>query len=1209
MHLTANGKALPIRELFRHQTKLLRVMKLTSFLLLVVLMQVSARSYEQTVSLNQKNADLGSVFKKITKQTGYTFLYNDRVLAKARKVDIDVHDMRLEDALAICFMGQPLEYSILNKTVVIRARVDRVAGNVETPPLVVQEIKGRVVDSTGKPVSGVSVSIKGTRKGVATDANGEFTIDAADADAVLVFSSIGYATQEVRVHGRTNIIVRMMAAASNIEDMVVTALGVKRERRSVGYSIATIKGDELLKSGATMNPFLALYGKASGVGVNTGAAGPMGGLKINIRGNFSLNSAENIRPLFVVDGVVINDRITEMGGTVGAGYDYGSNINDINSEDIESIDILKGAKATVLYGTDAANGVVIITTKSGKNAKGFGMTGALQYTVEQPKSYLDLQKEYGLGSSIYDTTYVMRNGQRVRSIPNERFSFGPKFDGSTVMAYDSTLQKNLPYNSYRDMFQTGHSYNANVAISGSNEKGSLRASYTNYKYTDIISPNSYQQRNTFSFNGNIRASKLASFELVSNIYNIISQNRREGNGGSVAWGFPVDYDYHQLYNNWFLDGTGYQRDLSNAISNTGAVDIGGYLWALDRNRQKDDKIHFINSAKMTLQFTPHLSMVGQFGLDYDNTTYTSEVSVTRILPSVSGGQYRIIKENNSIQTYQALMNYDNDFHDKDIHLSAFGGFAYRLRKNESLSTGTTGGLNFPGWYSLNNMAGIPSAGNLYEIRSYSRGNDVMYSVFASATVSWKNELYAEFQGRQDWNSTLPPGRNKYFYPGVSLTWNYTDRFAIPSMNRGQLRLAWANVGNGTAQYFANHQYDLNYISGTGVQAVSVTPDARILPGALKPEMKKEFEIGIANSFFKDSRLSFDMDFYTNHRYNQIINLPVSTASSSTALLINAGDVKNWGFEFSVTGTPLLTKDFRWDITVNGSRQFSKVINLYGNLTQYTFKGLINGAATSIRADVGHPVGEIKTYDFTRDDQGNKVVNNSGIYTLDSDPNKMITKGNIAPKLYGGVLSDMRYKNFNFRIGLDYKVGGTIFSYTNQRLTGIGQLASTLQYRDQQHGGLAYYIDASGKKIQTTHDAVAPAQSVDGHVYHDGVILPGVKLDAGSGKYVKNDIIASATDYYESYANDLATSFPPDRLYKNDYLKVREVSISYTLTPAFARRIHFQYMTITAAGRNLFYLYKSIPNIDVESATGADGYVENTVFPGQRTYSLGINFGF
>jgi len=1184
-------------------------MKLTSFLLLVVLMQVSARSYEQTVSLNQKNADLGSVFKKITRQTGYTFLYNDKVLAKAKKVDIDVRDMRLEDALVLCFTGQPLEYSILNKTVVIRARVERFAEDTEAPPLVVQEIKGKVVDSAGAPIGGVTVSIKGTRKGVATDQNGEFTIDAADADAVLVFSSIGYATQEVRVHGRSSITIRLVASAKSIEDMVVTALGVKRERRSVGYSIATIKGDELLKSGATMNPFLALYGKASGVGVNTGAAGPMGGLKINIRGAFSLNPNQTTRPLFVVDGVIISDRATSIGGSsVGAGYDYGSNINDINSEDIESIDILKGAKATVLYGTDAGNGVVLITTKSGKNAKGFGMTGALQYTVESPKSYLDLQKEYGLGSSIYDTVHTMRNGQSVRMIPNERFSFGPKFDGSTVMAYDSSLVKNSPHDSYRDMFRTGHSYNANVAIAGSSEKGSMRASYTNYKYTDIISPNSFQQRNTFSFNGNIKASKLASFELVSNIYNIVSQNRREQNGGNIAWGFPVDYDYHNLYNNWFLDGTGYQRDLSNSISNTAAVDIGQYMWALDRNRQRDDKFHMITSARATLNFSPHVFMVGQFGLDYDNTNYTSEISVTRILPEVAGGAFNVSKENNTIQTYQGLLNYDNDFHDKDIHVSAFGGFIYRLRTSENIGTGTIGGLNFPGWYSLNNQAGIPDAGNLYQLRSYSRGNDVLYSVLGSGTVSWKNEIYLEFQAREDWNSTLPPQNNKYFYPGASVTWNYTERFHIPAMTRGQVRLAWADVGNGTSRYFANNQYNLSYISGTGAQAVSVGPPDKILPGALSPERKREFEIGINNSFFANNRLSFDMDFYSYNRYHQIISLPVSQVSSSTGLLINVGNVKAWGFEFSVTGTPLLTKDIRWDITVNGAKQGSKVKELYPGLTVYNYANLINGNAAAVFANVGHPAGEIKTYDFTRDDQGNKVVNNNGVYTLNSDPSKMVSVGNIYPSFYGGVLSDFHYKNFGFRIGLDYKYGGTIFSYTNQRMTGIGQLASTLQYRDQAHGGTAYYLNGS-TMVPWQHDQPAPAQSTDGRVYHDGVILPGVKLDAGSGKYVKNDIMTTATQYYETYANDLATSFPPDRFYKNDYVKLREASISYTLNPGFAHRMHLQGMTITAAGRNLFYLYKTIPNIDVESALGADGYVENTVFPGQRTYSLGLNIAF
>jgi iron complex outermembrane receptor protein len=1163
-------------------------MKLTSFLLLVAFMQVSAGSFEQTVSLHQKNADLGTVFKKITQQTGYTFLYNDKALKKAKKIDIDVRNASLDEALAVCLSNQSLDYSILNKTVVIKVREELPAGE-KVAPLVVQEIRGRVVDSAGNPVGGVTVSIKGTKKGVATDANGEFVIDAADANAVLVISSIGYATQQVKVNGRSTINIRLQAAASGMEDMVVTALGIKRDRRSIGYSTATIKGDELTKSGSTMNPFLALYGKASGVGVNTGAAGPMGGLKINIRGAFSLNPNQTTRPLFVVDGVIISDRATQLGGPVGSGYDYGSNINDINSEDIESIDILKGAKATVLYGTDAGNGVVLITTKSGKNAKGFGMTGAFQYTVESPKSYLDLQKEYGLGDNIYDTAYTTLNGQKVRMIPNKRSSFGPKFDGSTVMAYDSSLVKNSPHDSYRDLFRTGHSYNANIAISGSNEKGSLRASYTNYKYNDIISPNSWQQRNTFSFNGNIRASKLASFELISNIYNIVSQNRREQNGGSIAWGFPVDYDYNNLYNKLYLDNTGYKRDLSNAISNTGVTNIGNYMWALDRNRQRDNKIHMITSARATLNFSPHVFMVGQFGLDYDNTNYTSEVSITRILPSVAGGLFSIAKENNTIQTYQGLLNYDNDFHNKDFHVSGFGGFIYRLKTNESLRTGTTGGLNFPGWYSLNNQAGVPSAGNLNEIRGYSRGNDVLYSVVGSGTVSWRNEFYLEFQARQDWNSTLPPDNNKYFYPGASLTWNYTERWHIPSMNRGQVRFAWANVGNGTNQYFANTQYDLSYVSGTGIQAVSVGPDGRILPGALRPERKREFELGINNSFFKNNRLSFDMDFYSYHRYDEIINLPVSQASSSTALLINAGDVKSWGFEWSVTGTPLLTKDIRWDITVNGSKQGSRVEKLYPGIKSYAVSNLINGNAAAVHSDEGRPAGEIMTFDYNRDEDHNPIVNNSGVYTLNADPSKMVSAGNVFPDLYGGVLSDFRYRNFNFRIGLDYKYGGTIFSYTNQRMTGIGQLASTLKYRDEAHGGLEY--NQSGK------------------VYHDGLILPGVKLDGNTGKYITNDVMTNASSYYGTYANDLATAFPPDRFYKNDYVKLREVSVSYTLNKKVADMMHLQALTITVAGRNLFYLYKTIPNIDAESALGADVFVENTVFPGQRTFSLGLNVSF
>ncbi|MGN6436010.1 MAG: SusC/RagA family TonB-linked outer membrane protein [Agriterribacter sp.] len=1185
-------------------------MKLTVILLIVGCLQVSAKGYSQLVTLSKKNATLPEVFKAIKQQTGYSFFYNDKTLRKGKRLDVDFNQSPLEEVLQTCFRDQPLSYNIVDKTIIIKEKEEETISldTQATAGEVKADIRGKITDEDNLPIAGATVTEKGTTNSTATNDAGEFTLTTSSATPTLIISSVGFETREVKATAGTPVSVKLAASSTSLDDVVVTALGVKRERRSIGYAVSTVKAEELTKAGATMNPFLALYGKAAGVGVNTGVAGPMGGLKINIRGALSLNPNQNTRPLFVVDGVIISDRATSIGGSVGAGYDYGANINDINSLDIESIDILKGAKATVLYGTDAANGVVLITTKSGKNAKGFGMTGSFQYTVEKPRTFLELQDKYGLGDDIYDSTYVIRNGQRVRKIANKRLSFGPAFDGQDAMFYDSSMVKNSPKNSYSDLFRAGSSFTSNVAIAGSSEKGSLRASYTNYKYNDIISPNAWQKRNTFSFNGNIKASKFASFELISNIYNIVSQNRREANSGNIAWGFPVDYDYNDYYNNLFLDEDGYKRILDPYGVTEASNLIANYKWALDKNRQKDDKFHMVTSAKATLNFSKHVFFTGQFGLDYDNTNYTSEVSIDRVLPEVLGGGFSIRKENNTVQTYQGLLNYDSEFFNGDFRVTGFGGFIYRLRTTETLGTNTIGGLNFPGWYSFNNQAGTPDAGNAYLLRSYGRGSDVLYSAVASATLSWKNELYLDLQARQDWNSTLPPSDNKYFYPGASLTWNYTERYNIPWMNRGQVRFAWADVGNGAPRYFANNQYDLGYISGTGAQAVIVSPPGNILPGALKPERKREFEIGINNSFLKGNRITLDFSYYTNNRYDQIISLPISSSSSSSGLLINAANTRNYGFEFSVTGTPVLTPNLRWDITLNGAKQASKVIDLYRDLTNYNRGNLINGSSAYISANKGEPVGEIKAYDYLRDESGNKIVSSSGLYTLDTDPAKMVSKGNIIPNLYGGILSDLRYKNFAFRIALDYKYGGTIFSYTNQRLYGLGQLESTLPYRDEASGGMAYYIGPGNQKIAWQHNEAAPAASIDGKVYHDGRILPGVKLDADN-KYVPNDIIIAASDHYQTYINDLSTSFPPDNILKNDYIKLREIALSYTLPRSVAQMMKLQGLSLTVAGRNLFYLYKSIPNIDVEGAIGSDSFVENTVFPGQQTFSFGVNVSF
>ena len=1207
---TIKDRVLAFRQSGVHlklKKQLIMQIKLTTILLTVVCLQISAKTLSQQITLSQKNAPIQKVFEEIKKQSGYKFWYEDAMLKKSKPVDISIKNASLEDVLALLFKNQPFSYEVIGKIIAVKekdAKLENATPYIDIPEVVIRKISGVVKDANGAPVPGVTILIKGTKTGTTTNVQGQYSIDVPEGNVVLVFSSVGFDPQSVTVGTSTSVNVTLSIASSGLNEMVVTALGIKRPKGTLGYAISTIKGDELTKAGTTMNPFLALYGKAAGVGVNTGASGPQGGIRINIRGAASMNPNQNVRPLFVVDGVILSDRKTQLGGDIGQGFDYGAGINDINPDDIESIDILKGAKATVLYGSDAANGVMLITTKNGRNVKGFGMTGNLQYTVEQPISYLKLQNKYGLGDNLYDTTYATINGTKTRLLPNKRFSFGPAFDGSDVMFYDSSMVKNSPHNgNFLSLFRNGHSTSANVAIAGSNEKGSIRASYTNYNYQDIAAENGWQKRNSFSFNGNYKASELASFEVISNIYNITTQNRRSQNDGPVAWGYPVDYDYDKIYP-YYTDATGYKRDLSNARVSDAFNKLGDYIWKQKMDRYKDDKVHMITSAKVTLNLTKNFSLVGQAGLDYDNTNYTTEQSVTQVLPTVRGGLFGVAKQNATTQTYQALLNYNKTFHNNDLRLYAFGGGVYRLRTVDYLGTNTVGGLTFPNWYSFSNQLGTASADNIDKIRNFSRGSDLLYSMLASAALSWKNELTFEIQGRQDWNSTLPPENNKYFYPGAAITWNYTERFAIPAVNSGQLRLSWADVGNGTVRYEANNLYSYNRIPST--DANSVAPPDKLLPGALKPERKREFEIGINNTFLPQDRITLDFSFYTNHRYNQIISLPISSASSSTGLMVNAGDVKAWGFELAVTGTPLIGKNYRWNLTLNAAKQASKVIDLYPGVIYNPFQQLINGTGVSVNADEGRPYGEIMTYDYKRDEAGNKVVNADGIYVLDNQ--KKISAGNVMPKLYGGFISDFQYKNFNFRIGLDYKYGGTIFSYTNNRLTGVGQLENTMPYRDEENGGQAYYINSSDKNVPWQHSQPAPAQSKDGKVYHDGLILPGVKLD-DNGKYVPNDIMTSASSYYSSYADDLANAFPPDRMFENNYIKVREVALSYTLPASMAKRIKMQRLTITAAARNLFYLYKSIPNIDPEGALGADVFVENTIYPTQRTYSLGLNVAF
>lgn len=1075
-------------------------------------------------------------------------------------------------------------------------------------------ITGTVMNDQGASLTGVSYLLKGTTVGGITDDEGHFKVSVTNK-TVMVFSAVGYKEQEVPVGSHTTLNVVLQKVESQLDEVVVTALGIKREKRSLGYATSTVKSEDLMKAGATPNPFLAVYGKAAGVGINIGSGGPGGGINIRIRGAAGLESNTNTRPLFVVDGVPIYDEKTSMesrGYDPINSFDYGSGINDINSEDIESIEILKGAKATVLYGSRALNGVVLITTKSGNKTRGLGIQLSQQFTFDKPFSYINFQNEYGTGPSPYllSTDSVTLKGQLVRKMSNSRYSFGPKFDGAPVMFYDSTMTTYRAYpNNFIDFFRTAPSTRTNIAVSGGGDLGSIRASYSHNNLEDIL-PGFNSKENKFSFNGNFKVSPFAQFEFINNLYSINTVNRRPNLFRMVSDGLNRDADYNWI-KGFYHDADGYRKNLGELGLPAWANNLAEIMWEQNDNMDQDKKMHLISSIKSTLNFTKKISLITQAALDYVNLDYITENKITRLAPARIGGKYSWRKRNITTQSYQSLLKYDTQF-GKDLDFFIFGGAAYQKtdENNMYVSTGDMG-LLYPNWYSINNenIQYWPTAGAKDKIRGLNRGSDVLYSVLGSGTLSYKNTYYLEFQARNDWTSTLQAPNNSYFYPGVSLTWNFSNEYKLPKMQYGKLRFAWADVGGGPTtatgdRYFANDIFSVSQLPYPNSPTVVGLPSPpSLFLEQIKPFRKREFEVGFDTRWFERSRLEVDFSFYTNNVYNDIVALDITPATGYRYAKINTGNTKHWGYELFVKGSPVATDKYRWELTFTGANQFSKVVKLYPGLTSKNVAGLSGGF--QVWAEEGVPIGQIRAYDYKKDPSGNRIVKD-GLFVL---ADKVTNIGeNVNPKLFGGFMSDFYFKGFNFHIGLDYKFGGTIFSNSNNYLIGMGITKESLPYRDESKGGLAYYIDkTTGKTVKWEHNQPAPAQAKDGRVYHDGLILDGV-VD-NNGQFTKNEVVISSITYYQSYINDMGTKFPMDRLFRNDYIKMRELALEYTLPKTLSNKLHLQKVSINAAARNLFYLYKTLPNLDAESALGAQGYIEYSFYPSVRSYSLGFNVSF
>ena len=1212
---------IPDRE---SQKKLWKIMKLTIVLLIGFMMTVSAvNTYSQKTRLdiNLSNTAIKGLFEYIEQNSEFVFLYRSEDFNIAKKVNVDLKDATINQILDEALSGEKVVYDIYERQIVIR-KAENLPAN--TQQIQKKEISGSVKDGNGLALPGVSVVVKGTTIGTITDADGKFKISPPADSKILMFSFIGMKTMEELINARTVINVSLIQANLGLDEVVVTGMGIQRDRKSLGYAISKVVGAELVEAGTPTNPILSLYGKAAGVTIRQTASGPTGGINVNIRGAAGLQADAKTRPLFVVDGVPIFDENT---GINTNNYDYGTGINDINADDIESMEILKGAKASVLYGGVGANGVVLITTKSGKGASGkVDANVSYQTTVEQPLTYIDFQNQYGSGANIYDVKKI-NAGDQYPVANYSSLNFGPAFDPSQQRIWWDG--KARPYvarpNNYNFLFKNGASSEVSASISKSGTFGNLRFAFTNYGFNGFVD-NYDQNKNTFSFAGTFKFTDKLTVETSTNLYKIVTHNRPSNTIGFFVNGVSRDAPFQEfidnkdyLYNEPGDKNFGYPKDFDTARYPTGYYALGNYsgtIWSQHNNIATDDKMHLITTVKPTYHITDWLTVMGQASLDYTNTDFTSRNRETQIYPNLVGGYYGFSRRNTQIEDYKGMVSFLKSYIDNKLDVAAFIGTEYNKVSENSLgvstaNVGSASGFIYPGWYNLNNQnpAGWPTSQNMDKVRNNSYGYDSQYGVFGSATLTWDQKYTLELSARNDWSSSLPPNHNSYFYPGLAFTWNATEilQKVIPALQFGKFRTSWADVGRAApSRYYAYQSYSAGLISGTNAQSVS--SQSSLFAGDLKPERKREIEFGTEMSFLKGNRLGIDFSVYSNSVYDQIMSVPLSQSTGASEIRINAGQVNNWGYELQLKGTPILSKDFRWDLTFNTANQFSKVIKLYPGIKEKNVSGM--RGQVYVKAIEGERIGNIYGTALKLDPNGNRIVSTSGAsYSLVQGSSTKI--GNVFPNFVGGFNTSFQYKGFRLYAHMDYSFGASMYSETNQWLYDNGTSKQSLNHRDEAHGGIAYYIKSDGAYTKWSHNTPTPNGEL---LYHDGLILPGVQevTDAGGNVtgYRPNDAIAPVSSYYAgfvSWAGEAINAI--DLKYKNDYIKLREIALSYTVPQKFIKRLKVTNLTVSVFGRNIGYLYKTVPNLDAEAYMGTDAYFEASPIPSSRTLGMKLSLGF
>ncbi len=1057
-----------------------------------------------------------------------------------------------------------------------------------------QVIKGKVTDAEdGSPLPGVNILIKGSTKGAVTDAGGDYSLDISDGNAVLIFSFIGYVQQEIAVNNRTLLDVELAPDVQQMQEVVVTALGIKRETQSLGYSVQELQGSTIDESKVS-NFTNALAGKVAGLEIRSNA-GVGSSTRVILRGE-SILSQNNNQPLFVVDGMPISNSITNTSSA-----DYGNGAADINPADIESVNVLKGPAAAALYGSRAAKGAIIITTKSGKKTKGIGVSVNSSVTFEDILIMPKWQNEFGQGSSgLFEGSNFGYQGN-LDLYPNgiqdgfdeswgPRLNYGPnraQFDSPTTNGFrgaDVFIPNRgdiipTPWISHpenvNDFFELGKTFTNTVAVTGGNDKGNIRVAYTNFDQKGIV-PNNDLDRHTISLNTGYNITDKFRADVKMNYIKTESTNRPDqGYGRNTPMYFMLwmgrQVNMNSLRDYWQPGLEGIQQFQYNYGENHNNPFFYQY-----ENTSAQSKDRLIGNIQLTYNFDEHWSLMLRTGTDY----YYDHRPIKHAVSTVNNeqGSYQVVDLNFEERNSDFLLKYDLKSKGKiGMVLSAGGN---RLDTHGRNVSTTAPQLNFPGIYNLENYASpLQISENMYKKR--------VNSLYGLAQFDYNNYLFLDITGRNDWSSTLPAANNSYFYPAVSMSALLDQILKLPDfVTLAKLRLGVAQVGNDTNPYSLSNTFGFEQPWG---QELAVTESSGLKNPQLKPESVTTYEAGFNLRFLQD-RLGIDFTYYDIRTRDQIIPIPITETSGYTSRIINAGEIKNQGIEIILNATPVkLSNGFRWDLTLNYAKNNNKVVELAEGITSVVVSS--PGEEATIEARVGGRMGDIYGPGFERVKSGPMagqiIIASNGLPIKTTTP---IYLGNYNPDWTAGLYNSFTYKGAFVNVLFDIRQGGKFISRMFNKGMGAGQLAESAVERA----------------------ARAPGTEYDGLYYRAGA------ADMGNGEYQQNLTSTDGTvsegiygtqarNYYKAYYDHNSES----QLFDASFVKLREISIGYNLPGKLLTRSPIKDIQVSFVGRNL-KLWTDNQHFDPEAAMATTGGglapgFENMSLPSTKSWGFNLSF--